>query len=132
MKIHILSITTILAISVFSAGCSKQISYTSDVKPILTANCLQCHDGTGEGSMKSGFNVKSYESLMKGTKLGTVIVPGKSVSSTLYRLINHKADPEIQMPPHHDVALSKEKLEPLTTKQIETIKIWIDQGAKNN
>ena len=133
MKTRILSIVFIVALpTAFSAGCSKQISYTSDVQPSLLANCLQCHDGTGEGSTKSGFNVKSYESLMQGTKFGAVIEPGKSVSSTLYRLINHKADPKIQMPPHHEVALAEKKLEPLTTEEIETIKIWIDQGAKNN
>ena len=35
---------------------------------------------------------------MKGTKLGSVIVPGSSISSTLVILIEHKADPSINMP----------------------------------
>ena len=99
---------------------------------MLNAKCLSCHDGSGEGSAKSGFSVKTYDSLMMGTKLGKVIVPGEAVSSTLYRLIAHKASPEVQMPPHHTQSLAKGRAEPLTEGEIDTIKQWIDQGAKNN
>ena len=132
MRTHILGIIIIASIPFLSTGCSKQASFSKDVKPILTNNCLECHDGTGEGSLKSGFNVQTYNSLMKGTKFGTVVIAGDSISSTLYRLINHKTDPKIQMPPHHDSTLAEGKTAPLTAAQIETIKLWIDQGAKDN
>lgn len=132
MQTRIFGILAILTIPYISAGCSNQVSYNKDVKPILAENCMKCHDGTGEGIKKSGFSLKDYASLMKGTKFGPVIVAGDSESSTLYRLIGHKADPKIQMPPHHDVSLAGQKVEPLTTTQIDTIKLWIDQGAKNN
>jgi hypothetical protein len=132
MQTRILSIIIIAAIPVFGTGCSKQVSFRDDVKPILVSNCLTCHVGGGEGTAKSGFSVQSYNSLMKGTKYGSVIVPGDSISSTLYRMIDHKVDPKIQMPPHHDEALAKQRFDPLTPIQIETIKTWIDQGAKNN
>ena len=121
-----------LVIAVFSTGCSQQVSFQNDVNPILQENCLSCHDGTGEGMEASGFNVSTYDDLMKGTKYGKVIVPGDSLSSSLYRLIDHQADPKIQMPPHHDQALSAGKMESLSGAQINTIKAWIDQGAKNN
>jgi len=133
MRTRILSIITIVAIPLFSMGCSKQVSFKDDIKPILTSNCVMCHDGSnGVGFVKSGFSVQSYNSFMKGTKFGPVIVAGDSISSTLYRLIDHMADPKIQMPPHHDTTLAEQKLKPLTSAQIETIKTWIDQGAKNN
>ena len=121
-----------LAIAVFSAGCSQDVSYKNDVDPILQANCLSCHDGQGEGIEASGFSVKSYDDLMKGTRSGQVVVPGDSLSSTLYRLIDHQADPKIQMPPHHDQAVASGKMSSLSGAQINTIKAWIDQGAKNN
>lgn len=121
-----------LAIAVFSAGCSQDVSYKNDVDPILQANCLSCHDGKGEGIEASGFSVKSYDDLMKGTRAGQVVVPGDSLSSTLYRLIDHQADPKIQMPPHHDQAVASGKMSSLSGAQINTIKAWIDQGAKNN
>jgi hypothetical protein len=122
----------LLAIAVFSAGCSQDVSYKNDVDPILQANCLSCHDGQGEGIEASGFSVKSYDDLMKGTRAGQVVVPGDSLSSTLYRLIDHQVDPKIQMPPHHDQAVASGKMSSLSGAQINTIKAWIDQGAKNN
>ena len=121
-----------LGIAVASAGCSQQVSFQNDVNPILQQNCLSCHDGSGEGSSTSGFSVSSYDDLMKGTKFGKVVVPGDSLSSSLYRLIDHQADPKIQMPPHHDEALASGKMSSLSGEQINTIKVWIDQGAKNN
>ncbi len=132
MQTRMLCIIIIAAIPVFGTGCSKQVSFKDDVQPILVSNCLICHLGGGEGSTKSGFSVQSYKSLMKGTKFGPVIVPGESESSTMYRLVAQKVEPEIQMPPHHDESLAEGRLEPLTPEQVETIKMWIDQGAKNN
>lgn len=127
------SIISLLVVAfLLGTGCTRQVSFSQDVRPMLNAKCLSCHDGSGEGSTQSGFSVKTYDSLMTGTKLGKVIVPGDAVSSTLYRLIAHKASPEIQMPPHHGQSLAKGKAEPLTEGEIATIKQWIDQGAKNN
>lgn len=121
-----------MAIAVFSAGCSQEVSFQKDVNPILQANCLSCHDGKGEGIEASGFSVQSYDDLMKGTKYGQVVVPGDSLSSSLYRLIDHQADPKIQMPPHHDETVAAGKMNSLSGEQINIIKSWIDQGAKNN
>jgi hypothetical protein len=133
MKTRILGIIILAVIPVFGTGCSKQVSFNDDVNPILAASCLMCHgDSAGEGIATSGFSVQSYDSVMKGTKYGPVVVPGDSASSTLYRLIGHEVDPKIEMPPHRDIALAEGRSEPLTPGQIETIKMWIDQGAMNN
>jgi hypothetical protein len=132
MQTRIRSMIIIAFILIFSVSCSKPASFNKDINPILVANCLSCHDGSGEGSATSGFSVKTYNSVMKGTKYGPVVVPGSSDSSTLYRMVAHKVDPKIQMPPHHDEALAKGREDALTPRQIEFIKKWIDQGAKNN
>ncbi len=127
------NITSLLVVTfLVGAGCTRQVSFNQDVRPIFSAKCQSCHDGSGEGSAKSGFNVMSYDSLMAGTKLGKVIVPGEAISSTLYLLITHKASPEIHMPPHGSQSLAMGKGHPLTDGEIDTIKQWIDQGAKNN
>ena len=125
-------ILLVVSISFFSTGCSLPVSYNKDINPILVANCLKCHDGSGEGSSTSGFNVQTYNSVMEGTKYGPVIVPGSSASSSLYRMVAHEVDPKIQMPPHHDEGLAKGREDALTQRQIEKIAKWIDQGAKNN
>lgn len=133
MRTRVFGALMIAATPFFGAGCSQQVSFNNDVKPLLEASCISCHDGSGEGSEKSGFSMKSYEDLMAGTKFGPVIVAGESASSTFYRVISHKADPQIQMPPHHDETVSEgHQAEPLTSAQTDIIKMWIDQGALNN
>lgn len=119
--------------SILTTSCGQpQVSFSKDVKPILDASCLDCHDGKGEGSEKSDFLVTDYNNIMKGTQFGPVVTPGDSVSSTLYRVISHQTDPKIQMPPHHKVALAEGRTEPLQHDDIQVIKNWIDQGANNN
>ena len=132
MQFRIRSILIITAIPFFSVSCSLPVSFNKDIKPLLVANCLKCHDGSGEGSSTSGFSVQTYDSVMKGTRYGPVVIPGSSVSSTLYLMVAHKVDEKIQMPPHHVGALAMGRGEPLTERQIEYIEKWIDQGAKNN
>ena len=110
-----------MAIAVGLSGCSKSKPVTyADVEPMLQERCAECHVGDHEGVIASGFSVESYESVMKGTKLGAVIVPSSAESSTLYRMVAGKTDPSIQMP---------HGKEPMSEEQIETIRVWIDQGA---
>jgi hypothetical protein len=109
------------------AGCSSepQISFKQDIAPILKDNCLECHTTEGKGFLASGLNMESYDSLMKGTKHGPIIKPGNGISSTLVLLVSGKADPSIKMPHGPDK-------QELSVEQIDKLKGWIDQGAKNN
>lgn len=133
MSTHISSIIPIVGGLFITAGCGPPtMSFGEDIKPILTANCLKCHDDGGEGFSASGFSVQTYDSIMKGTKYGPVIEPGSSIASTLYLMVSHKVDKKIQMPPHHSNALAKGRENQLTETQIESIQKWIDQGAMNN
>jgi len=132
MRLNVLAIALSIATLAIASGCSKEISYSKDVKPIINTSCLECHDGKGEGSEESGLILNTYDDLMRGTKFGQVVVPGDSESSTLFRLIAHKADPKIHMPPHTKDTLASKIMTPLNDRQIDIIKTWIDQGAKNN
>ncbi len=113
-------------------GCEKQVSYTADVQPILDNYCIQCHSGAGEGQAASGLAVDDYDAVMQGTKFGKVVVPGSSMSSSLYLVVSDKTDPKIHMPPHHDESLAEGRGFALSRTNIETIAAWIDQGAKQN
>jgi hypothetical protein len=101
------------------AGCSRTVTY-ADVEPLLKERCASCHTGDQDGVAKSGFSVESYETVMKGTRLGPVVVPGSAESSTLYRMVAGKTDPALQMPHSGDI---------LGDDQVATIREWIDQGA---
>jgi mono/diheme cytochrome c family protein len=111
-----------LTVAALQTGCSDQtLTYQANIKPVLDANCVSCHTPGGAGFDKSGLRLDSYDAMMKGTKFGAVVVPGSSVSSTLYRLVSGQADPSIRMP-HGQSALPD--------TDVATIAAWIDQGAK--
>lgn len=112
-----------LAIAAMQTGCGgdKAPTYQANIKPLLEAKCVSCHVPGGEGYEKTGLRLDSHEAIMKGTKFGAVVVPGSSVSSTLYRLVSGQADPSIRMP-HGQAALPD--------ADAAMIAAWIDQGAK--
>jgi hypothetical protein len=111
----------------FLAGCVSQphISFKRDVYPILKNNCLACHKPPqGKGYLKTGLNMHSYETLMQGTRYGPVIQPGDSSHSILNMLVEGRADASMRMPHGRD--------EPLTQGEIEALRLWVEQGARNN
>ena len=107
-------------------GCAgeEMVSFSQDVKPIIDQNCLACHQEGGAGFEASGFNMASYDSLMKGTIYGPMIIGGDSAGSNMIVLMEGRADPSISMP--HGA------MDPISKTHIETIRVWIDQGANNN
>ena len=124
MKMGILRGGVFLAVTVLLAACGqKEISYQADVQPIVKQYCLECHGEGGDGYAKSGLLMTSHESLMKGTKFGSIVKPGDSFGSVLIQLVEGRADPSIKMP-HGKASLPKDK--------IEVLKQWVAQGAKNN
>ena len=133
MKTKLLLNIGIFALSVQVLGCGeREISFRADVQPIFQERCIECHDGAGEGVAASGFSVRDYASVMKGTTLGAVVIPGSSISSTLVLVIAQKTAPEIQMPPHHTEAWAEGRGSPLSEEDVGTIAAWIDEGAKDN
>ena len=117
----------LLTPAVLVMGCGERtVSYSKDVHPLLEKYCVRCHsEGEGgEGFEKSGLRVDSYEHLMKGTRFGPVVKPGDSFTSALVMLVEGRADPSIKMPHGGGDSPSPE--------EIEVIKLWVDQGAKNN
>ncbi|HVH71099.1 MAG TPA: c-type cytochrome domain-containing protein [Candidatus Dormibacteraeota bacterium] len=91
-------------------------SYAREVLPILQQKCLACHSGVAK---MGGLVMESYESLMQGGAHGPVIVPGKGSESRIILMLEGKLQPRM---PFNGV--------PLSAREIETIRRWIDGGAK--
>jgi hypothetical protein len=88
-----------------------KVDFAHDVVPLIKSRCAECHTG---GKYKGSFSLDTREDVLKKK----AVVPGKSAESELIRRVTSK-DPDERMPA---------KGEPLTTKQINLLKAWIDQG----
>lgn len=82
---------------------------------------MSCHQPGGEGYSASGLDLTSYDSVMKGTKFGQMVVPGQPDSSNLIVLIEGRG--QLRMPQGH------KQLPECLRRNIWT---WIFEGAKNN
>lgn len=111
------------SLAVLCACSPSNVSFKSDVEPILDKYCRECHVPGGTGYAASGFDMSSYEAFMKGGKFGTFVVPGDPLGSNLILLVEGKADPSIRMP--H----GRKKL---GDREIEVLRAWVLEGAKNN
>src|SRR5262245_27207247 len=95
---------------------AQAITFERDVLPIFTANCLSCHGGTSIYT-QAGLDLRTINSVMRGSLNGPVVVKGSLEKSVLYQKVSTRA-----MPP------AAFKLT-LTDAQIETIKKWIEIAA---
>jgi Planctomycete cytochrome C len=112
-----------VAVSAMAACAPSGVSYNKDVQPILARNCSECHAPGQKGFEASGLDTTSYQSLMKGGKFGQLVKPGDALSSALNMLVEGRAHPSIRMP--HGRAK-------LPDKEIEMLKVWVNEGAKNS
>jgi hypothetical protein len=113
----------IACLSVLTACSPGNVSFSADVQPILRKYCLECHVPGGSGYIASGFDMSSYETVMKGGRFGAYVIPGDPLTSTLNMLVEGRADPSIHMP--H----GREKL---SDRETEVLRVWVQEGAKNN
>ncbi|MBI5395230.1 MAG: SUMF1/EgtB/PvdO family nonheme iron enzyme [Verrucomicrobia bacterium] len=99
---------------------ADKVDFQRDVKPIMESVCLNCH--TAE-KHKGDLLLDTRAHALKGGKdKGPSIVPGQPDKSPFYTLTILAADHDDLMPPTG-------KGGPLTKKQTDTLRAWIEQGA---
>lgn len=109
------------------AGCTSQprMSFQHDVYPILQENCVACHiPPRGQGYLLTSLDMQSYATLMQGTRYGPVILPGDSRHSILNMLVEGRVNDSMRMPHGRD--------EPLSQNDIKVLRLWVEQGARDN
>jgi hypothetical protein len=119
-----LIVCSLFLLLMVACGGDPKISFSEDVRAILDQNCLECHQIGGAGLDASGFSMTTYSDLMKGTNAGPMVIAGDPEGSNLLVLMEGRADPSISMP-HGDQ-------KPVSKQDIQIIRLWIEQGAKNN
>ncbi|MBW8883547.1 MAG: DUF1549 domain-containing protein, partial [Planctomycetia bacterium] len=111
-----LLIAALLAVFAGQARAAQPLTFEQHVRPILRAHCFQCHgeEDEHEGSL----DLRLVRLISKGGDSGPAIVPGKAEVSLIVQRLTAG-----EMPPEG-------KGKPVSAKEVETIRNWIDQGAK--
>ncbi len=141
LKGSFMRVAAVVMLSVLFAACSKSsssnpvtpptsdVSFSSQVQPILSANCATsgCHAGSSPQQGMDLSTGKAYSNIVNvlSIEIPTYyrVKPSYSDSSFLYFKITGNSIAGARMP-YQRASLS--------TSDIQTIKDWIDQGAKNN
>lgn len=86
------------------------VKYSSDIKPVITTHCLNCHSNTSASGLGQGIKLENYADIQKYANDGS-----------LYGSV--AADPEYYVMPRDS------RISPCS---VQKIKAWIDNGAPNN
>ena len=89
--------------------------YQKTIQPILSANCLACHNAKGK---QGGLDLSTREALLKGSEHGKVVVLGNANESQLYKVVAHISDPGMPF-----------KGKKLPDASIAAISEWIKAGV---
>jgi hypothetical protein len=118
--------TTILMLAVLVAGCGrKPVSFKDQIQPILNARCIQCH---GTDVSRGKIILTSYAGVMNSRAVSgkePLVIPGSPYQSRLY-ILSETSQAHFRMPP------DTSKITPLPAQELEFLRHWITEGAKDN
>jgi len=115
MKHLIILAVVLLATSTTQA--TDVVSFQNEILPLLAERCQICHQGADpQGKLA----LSNYKSLLQGGQSGSVIKPGAPNESLLAQYISGEKPRMPKVGP------------PLTSREVELIRLWIFQGAKDD
>ncbi len=115
----------ILLILAHPAGADepRKVTFNRDVRPILADRCYACH-GPDKNQRKTNVRFDQEQgAFVPLSGGGHAIVRGKPDESVLFRRVT-SSDPIFRMPPAYEGHV------PLSDAEIETLRLWIEQGAR--
>ncbi len=92
------------------------LKFTRDIAPVLVANCMTCHNAEKH---RGDLDMSSFDKLIKGSKAGKVLIPGKPDESPL--VLHIKGEEPPKMPPGNNNNLA--------AATIAKIEAWVKAGA---
>ena len=99
-----------------SQSSAPTIDFDRDVHTIIAAKCLACHSAE---KRSGGLSLATYSDVLDGGRSGAAVRPGNSAGSLIIARITGSAAPQMPF-----------ALPPLSEAEINTIRVWIDQGAR--
>jgi len=106
-----------LSLSLTALPSVKAIDFVRDVQPIFSQHCLKCH---GPEKQKNGYRLDEKLTAFRGGDSGksAIVISNSASSALIRRIITTNADE--MMPP---------KGERLPSREVASIRAWIDSGA---
>ena len=103
------------------AVAGRTVDFAREVRPLLSQNCFSCH-GPDEASRQAGLRLDVPEGPFadRGRYGGPAVVAGDSAASLLVHRVSAD-DARVRMPRGGEA---------LDEAEIETLSLWIDQGAE--
>lgn len=101
---------------------TRTVDFNRDVRPILSNHCYKCHGPDAE-TVAAGLRLDTYEGATEDREGRFGIVPNNLKKSIVWGRVSHPVE-QMRMPPKNG------GVKPLTPEQIETLKLWIEQGAE--
>lgn len=102
-------------------GTARTVSYLKEIRPLLAQHCFRCH-GPDAAARKGKLRL-DLKGAAFAARAGKHVIKGGSLDGSLVWERITADDEGERMPPVGTA-------EPLTQKQIETLKLWIEQGAR--
>ena len=95
-----------------TALAHAQVSFDSEIRPILVTHCVKCH---GADQTLGGFDMRTASAFTKGGAHGRAVVAGKPAESRLFEFVSSGKMP-----------MGGARL---AQKDIDTLRRWISEGA---
>lgn len=96
---------------------ASDVSFAADIVPIFEQHCYTCHGPNRIPGVPTSYSLVSYDTTLRGGFIPAVI-PGKPEESSLYLGVST-----------YDMPRDGNRL---SDAEIELIRLWILQGARNN
>ena len=109
-----------LVLLVVASSHGAELSFNRDIRPILSDNCFACH-GIDAKKRKADLRLYTPEGAYALIEGAQAVKPGDVKASTMIERIISTDEDEVMPPP--------ESHKKITAKQLETLKLWITQGA---
>ena len=104
-----------------AAPADRPVEFNRDVRPILSDKCFACH-GFDPKKRKADLRLDTFEGATRDNDGTRAVVPGDLGQSELWKRITTTDEGDVMPPPKSHKTLSE--------AEKQTLKRWIEQGAK--
>jgi WD40 repeat protein/mono/diheme cytochrome c family protein len=105
------------AVAAVPLAAETPVSFSRDIKPVLTRQCAACHQPQAK---QSDLLLTSLDGFRKGGKRGAALVPGKPEESVVISFLTGASQPRMPLGGQ------------LKEEEIELFRRWIREGAQDD